>query len=539
MRGFKAKRPVYLAIAAVFITSLISYNLLVKLPPKASAAATVDTSTSATATATSDQRKTFYDATTSLYWAFYNNGTAIAYANSSNGTSWTNRGTLAVNPVTFSVTAASGVVYLVYGVTLSPPQAEKGTLGTTSITWSGLTALSANNTFGSAVNLIALDSNGRIWVVYTTAVGTNKTMSTQRSINVGDTTSWGAAQTLANGSSTTTIFAEDIVPMTTAGNMLFMTYTQTTLATNLNYVLYTDATTSYSASTSFEAFSGGAGMLNVVAGPGDTAYAAYTTGGNVSFVEYSGGSWGSSVVLDSSGADSTPNISITAGGSLYVFWINANAIEYVKGVSPFSSGSWDASPTIFYNTGTNASMTSSYAQGNSTIQLLWTQGTGSPFNVEFGTLTPASNSVPAAPTLLAPASGATAVSQNPLFQLRTTDADSDYLEYKVLVYASDCSSGVQTFDQTVSQAGWALQNQNSGTAYTGAATITSSTIANFGLVGLSANTTYCWKAAAIDPGGSNTFSGFSGTQLFTTGPTNPGTVNINGGATINGGSIVR
>ena len=126
---------------------------------------------------------------------------------------------------------------------------------------------------------------------------------------------------------------------------------------------------------------------------------------------------------------------------------------------------------------------------------------------------------PAAPTLTSPSSGATGVSRTPVFTFRTTDADSDYLQYRLYVYASDCSTpvGSSPFAQASSQTGWSGQDRENFTAYAGAADISSSTLATYTYQGtLSYNTTYCWKADAIDPGGTNTYSSASSTRTFTT-----------------------
>jgi len=148
------------------------------------------------------------------------------------------------------------------------------------------------------------------------------------------------------------------------------------------------------------------------------------------------------------------------------------------------------------------------------------------------------NTAPGAPTLLSPASGATNQSKSPLLQVKTTDADSDYLKYKILLYNSDCSTGLQTYDETSSQTGWSGQDQQTGTAYTGSSSLSGSTGAIYGLAILSANTTYCWQAAAIDPAGTNTFGANSSTQLFTTGSAISQT-QVTGGSTLTGGSLVR
>jgi len=125
---------------------------------------------------------------------------------------------------------------------------------------------------------------------------------------------------------------------------------------------------------------------------------------------------------------------------------------------------------------------------------------------------------PAAPTLTAPTSGAITVSTTPTFQLKTTDALDAYAQYKIIVYQSDCSTIVRTIDQTSSQTGWSGQDAQTSTAYVVGTTPGASTLAShtYQAAGLSYNTTYCWKASAIDPGGSNTFGSYSATQSFTT-----------------------
>jgi hypothetical protein len=110
-------------------------------------------------------------------------------------------------------------------------------------------------------------------------------------------------------------------------------------------------------------------------------------------------------------------------------------------------------------------------------------------------------SAPAAPTLSAPSSSATGVSTAPQFQFSTTDADGDYLRYEIQVCStSNCSSVVRTVCQdsnlpnscTGSQTGWSGQDQQSTTAYTGSATLASSTLATYTYQSpsLSANTQY-------------------------------------------------
>jgi hypothetical protein len=151
------------------------------------------------------------------------------------------------------------------------------------------------------------------------------------------------------------------------------------------------------------------------------------------------------------------------------------------------------------------------------------------------------NSTPDAPTLITPASAATGVSVTPSFTLRTTDADNDYLRYRIYLFQSNCTTPVGTspFDQNSSQTGWSGQDANTSTAYVGNSTITSSTIATYTYQGtLTAGTTYCWQADATDPAGSNTFSSTSSTQSFTTAAAGS-SVTIGGGVTIQGGTTIQ
>ncbi len=130
--------------------------------------------------------------------------------------------------------------------------------------------------------------------------------------------------------------------------------------------------------------------------------------------------------------------------------------------------------------------------------------------------------VPSSPTLIAPASGVTGLTLTPLFQFRSSEPNSDYARYEIMLYQSNCSTQVgSAIDQNSSQTGWSGQNAGPGsnTAYATSPTITSSTIANYtyqGSPALSWGTQYCWKARGKDPGGSNAFGPYSATQLFTT-----------------------
>ncbi len=155
--------------------------------------------------------------------------------------------------------------------------------------------------------------------------------------------------------------------------------------------------------------------------------------------------------------------------------------------------------------------------------------------------TVAANSTPVAPTLSAPADTTTSASITPSFSLKTTDADNDYLRYKIEVCStSNCSAIVRTIDQTASQTGWTGQDTQTSTAYIGNSVIGSSTLAthSYQTPALSYSTQYWWRAYAADPAGTNTFSSASSIFSFTTGIAPTGSTEIRGGVNIQGGTRI-
>jgi ribulose bisphosphate carboxylase small subunit len=121
------------------------------------------------------------------------------------------------------------------------------------------------------------------------------------------------------------------------------------------------------------------------------------------------------------------------------------------------------------------------------------------------------NTPPTDPVISAPANGATGVLLTPALSFSSTDSDA-YLRYKVQIATDNgFTTGLQTFDQTVSQTGWSGQNAQTGTAYTSATTATHTVQS-----ALLPNTVYYIRAYAIDPTGSNRWSSASTTVSFTT-----------------------
>ncbi len=122
------------------------------------------------------------------------------------------------------------------------------------------------------------------------------------------------------------------------------------------------------------------------------------------------------------------------------------------------------------------------------------------------------NGPPSAPTISAPATGATGVGATPAITLSATDGGGDWLRYKIqLATDASFSQNLSTFDQTTSQTGWSGQNRQTSTAYTSGSNATY-TVASALLSGKR----YFLRAYAIDPAGSNAWSNASTTTTFLT-----------------------
>jgi hypothetical protein len=151
-------------------------------------------------------------------------------------------------------------------------------------------------------------------------------------------------------------------------------------------------------------------------------------------------------------------------------------------------------------------------------------------------------SAPQAPIIYAPLSGDINTALSPVIQIRTSDQQADYVQYVIEWCPTNvwpCASGGGSFDQTSSNTDWKEQDANTGTAYrTSSLTVETSSMGEYSVQPgtFQASTIYYLRARAIDPGGSNTYSSYSSTYNFTTASSD---VLIQGGATINGGTLIQ
>lgn len=531
------KRP--LASWFGFATALVITSIVAFYSGGAALAAVAVTtsSTSSTSTADSQQRKTWYDGT--RYWVAFYDGTHIDFYYSTTGSSWTQNTSATITTSAtqdFSIEADSSRAFIVYNDQFGVPNfSSAASYPGISFSWN------APSTIGDGLSdnspSIARDTSGYVHVCFGDSPDVlpgSFVWGCEKSTNPNDSpAAWGS--TLSVGSFSGSV-AGAVAPLASQ-NM----YTVYVAGTSLKGSQYTNGT-GWSAPTTIATVSSGPSNITSLTGDStnNAAYLTYIDGsGHAVFKKYTSSAWQTPVTLDSNAGNTYPSITRdTNTGNLYAFWIRSNTTFCQSAASPYTAWSTCSNFSSF-NTSTNTYLTSpaSFSSATSSLPFIWTSGT-SPYSVEFDKVTFISNAAPAAPTLSTPASGATGVSATPSFQLRTTDADNDYLRYKILLCQdAACSTVLYTWDQTSSQLGWTGQDQQSSTAYTGNSVITSSTLASFQpSVLLSVGTQYYWEAFAIDPGGTNTWSSASAIQSFTT---TGSEVDIHGGTNITGGTTIQ
>jgi hypothetical protein len=221
--------------------------------------------------------------------------------------------------------------------------------------------------------------------------------------------------------------------------------------------------------------------------------------------------------------------STTAGGSQ--FTLTVTGTNFVSS----STVQWNgASLTTTVASSTSMSATVPAADiasaGTATVTLFTpTPGGGTSSGQTF---TINANASPIAPSEDSPLNSTIGLTVNPVFKMTATDPNADLLKYKVTIYSNNiCSATVQTDDETASQVGWSGQNASSSSAFTSGTQGTFTT-----QTALAAATTYYWKASAIDPWGSNTWTDSVTCNTFATANPVPTLASMSPTSTTAGGS---
>lgn len=201
------------------------------------------------------------------------------------------------------------------------------------------------------------------------------------------------------------------------------------------------------------------------------------------------------------------NLSTLPAGTTATIQFSQNATSWYD-----SAGTLNSSNSLSTGTNNTISLSAlSWTGANFYYKLAMTSTGANTPTLDDITVNYSLNNIPSAPTVSSPTNGQTGLALLPVVQLSTTDAESDYLRYKIQM-ATDTgfTANLQTFDETTSQTGWSGQNAQIGSAYNSGSTATYTVQSN-----LTYGAIYYIRAYAIDPGGSNQWSNLSSTISFT------------------------
>jgi hypothetical protein len=370
-------------------------------------------STSGDATAWSFQRKTFKDTGNTKYWRFYHDGDEIDIQYSADGTGWTSITSISQDTNDFSLWHVSGdtYVYICYD-TADDIEVMRGTLSASNISWGtagiGLNGSGASDTYDYCN--ISRDSSGYLWVVGRHYDGTNY------EIEVADTTGADPATPAFNSSSS--LSATSNTDANTYGVMTPLDsqdmYVSWKRGANIEGCFWDDGDSGgqweNTGGSGGSVCSGGSNVDSIDTGisglddnisaladdTNDDVHLLYIESAptpNVSYNRWDNGSgtngtWQTVVALDTSATDAYVTISYDENTEdLYAVYIDTSNsyIHYrqcdvtTDATDCSTGGNWQSEQN-WKTTGTNTNVTTNYS-GPGEIFALWTEGTGSPYNI--------------------------------------------------------------------------------------------------------------------------------------------------------------
>ena len=376
LRSVSYKR-IFLTVISLWIMIIISVPQLQADP------STIDTSSSNASTAISPYRHFFRDSD-GYYWAFYYDGSDLVYERSDDttGASWTGTRTPMAQTNQFCVWVDGNIAYLTYYSNYDI-KVRRGTINTGSLSWgpeyTALNGINSNNFYPTAS--ICKDSNGYLWVAGARYNGPNYRVAAAKSTNVDDVSAWDLPTVIS--SNTTSPHVYPVAVPLDSGNV-YVTWYRSNLFEGRKYL----AGTGWEGSISFIANGRTDDMESLHSAVVDDSFDIHLVyidvSGNLQYQKYNGSNWGTLMQIDDATCN-TPTISINPSNQkLYVLWTKGNQIYCQSAINPANPSDW-VSETIFTETTAKYDLTSNYS---STTKLCWiyTQGTSSPYNVNFDNL---------------------------------------------------------------------------------------------------------------------------------------------------------
>jgi hypothetical protein len=217
-----------------------------------------------------------------------------------------------------------------------------------------------------------------LWVAGRYFNGSNYRAVAARSTNVDDVSTWGSPTTIS--STTTSLRLYPVVVPLSSGDVYVIWY-RSNVFEGRKYV----TGTGWEGSVTFIAngrTNDSQSLHSAVVDASFNIHLAYIdASGNLQYQKYNGSSWGTLIQIDAATCK-TPTVSINSvNNKLYVLWTKGNQIYCKSALNPTSSSDW-VSETIFTETTAKYSLTSNYSSATK-ICWIYTQGTGSPYNVNF------------------------------------------------------------------------------------------------------------------------------------------------------------
>jgi hypothetical protein len=307
------------------------------------------------------------------------------------------------------------VFWIASGNIYSQMSSDNGTSFTKLDGTGGITTIQTIDT-GVSEASVSLDSSDNIYVTYLYGISLRYTQLTYSSghwttgsdnligglrlkggvsLYSASTVFWSASmissgkfQVLANGvlSYLSNAITDQYTPYPTLhllGNNPIMVYMGIVPSRSIRFVKYNGS--SWSTEATVVSISGSSNQFSTAKDGSNNIHLVYVDNG-IKYKKYNGSNWTSAdATLSSDANDVDPKVSIDSDGNPIVIWskyISAtdNDIVYKR----FNGTSWDTNPKDLVNNGLlNRHISTPESMNSSTLKYIWTEGTGSPYNVKF------------------------------------------------------------------------------------------------------------------------------------------------------------
>ena len=361
-----------------FVLAAALFLLLVGPASVSAAPVNVATSLSQQAVSMSYQRKLFRDSG-GYFWLFYYDGGNTLYerTNDTTGASWTMPAVLFANgQVQPHVWLDSDTVYVAF-TSNRDVLVRRGTITAGAVSWSpNYVAMDGNAALVYAFATVCKDANGYLWVAARSQSAGVYSGCTARSASPFNITAWQPPQCVTSTSTTGALY---ILILPLSGGDVYAAWHRDGAIEGKKY----SSTAGWdAAATSIAAgFTGDTQMLfSAVSDRQGRVHMLHISSiGDVRYMRYDGGAWGTPQVIGQI-VSGSPTISINPSDQrVYAIWADDRVCECWSAVMPSSSADWREE----YGTpgkSRKAFITSCYS-ASGRINWVFAQGAGAPYQI--------------------------------------------------------------------------------------------------------------------------------------------------------------